>query len=289
MRSAPKQKATIDPVYARQQLLTAISSAPEPLSMTTLGTLPDIGAKLSGPKVKELLGEDMKRGDLFAWAVGKKACMWNRNPDDIAKQRLLDLSAKAVLTGIDLDKKAGKQSPPIGMRTLKAVRSRLQREGLLREVGAAPGSKAKRLIHAQHPEPYLEEEIARLLHSFGLMRSAEQIRNLLAPGTLAPPQTQETKADEDTIREVADKIFDAVNRIAFSPGTTVTFYRLRQQPELIDIPKAIFDRAALLLQSERKAHLSVHDHAAALPQEEQDLCVTDGLGHFYVSAYARGT
>jgi hypothetical protein len=67
----------------------------------------------------------------------------------------------------------------------------------------------------------------------------------------------------------------------------VTFYRLRQQPELAHIPKAIFDEAALLLQHEQKALLSLHDHAAALPAEERERFVTDGLGTYYVSIYAR--
>ena len=87
--------------------------------------------------------------------------------------------------------------------------------------------------------------------------------------------------------DAAEKIFAAMNRVAFAPGTTVTFYRLRQQGELADIPKPVFDRAALLLQKERRALLSIHDHAAALSPEEREGFVTDGLGKYYVSIYAR--
>jgi hypothetical protein len=107
---------------------------------------------------------------------------------------------------------------------------------------------------------------------------------LLAPGPATLPEPPH--ADE-TVQEVAAKIFDAMNRIAFSPGTTVTFYRLRQQPELAHVPKAIFDEAALLLQHDRKALLSLHDHASALPAEERERFVTDGLGTYYVSIYSR--
>ena len=81
-------------------------------------------------------------------------------------------------------------------------------------------------------------------------------------------------------------MFAAMNELAFAPGTTVTFYRLRQRPELASIPKEIFDKAALLLQQERRALLAVHDHAARLPKEQQDEFVTDGLGTYYVSIYA---
>ena len=97
----------------------------------------------------------------------------------------------------------------------------------------------------------------------------------------------EAAVEDQDVRDTAEKMFAAMNRIAFSPGTTVTFYRLRQQPELADIPKQIFDRAALLLASERRVLLSIHDHAAALPAEDRDALVTDGLGKFYVSIYAR--
>jgi hypothetical protein len=89
------------------------------------------------------------------------------------------------------------------------------------------------------------------------------------------------------VREVAEKMFAAMNRIAFAPGTTVTFYLLRQQPELAHIPKAIFDEAALLLQQARRALLMVHDFAAALPAGQQESFVSDGLGKFYVSICAR--
>jgi hypothetical protein len=135
-----------------------------------------------------------------------------------------------------------------------------------------------------HTEAYLETEIAHLLKSHGRERPTSRIQALLAP---EPEPSPEPAHPNDTVQEAAAKIFDAMNRIAFSPGTTVTFYRLRQQPELANIPKAIFDEAALLLQNERKALLSLHDHAPALSAEERERFVTDGLGTWYVSIYAR--
>ena len=136
-------------------------------------------------------------------------------------------------------------------------------------------------MNVQYPEPFLEQEIGRLLTEFGIERSTEQIRALFGPAQAKPPVEREPE-----IPEVAQRMFEAMNRIAFAPGTTVTFFRLRQQPELASVPKSVFDQAALLLQQERKALLAVHDHASRLPEAEQEQFVTDGLGNFYVSIYA---
>src|SRR5207237_5813293 len=139
--------------------------------------------------------------------------------------------------------------------------------------------------NVSHPELYLKIEIGRLLEDFGVKRSTERILALLA---LAEPQPQvsvQTAGTEPDLREIAETMLAAINRIASEPGTTVTFYRLRQQPALASVPKPTFDKAALLLRQERKAELAVHDHAARLPQSEQDELVTDGMGHYYVSIY----
>jgi hypothetical protein len=100
----------------------------------------------------------------------------------------------------------------------------------------------------------LTAEIARLLQSFGREHLTASVSALLSghDGHETRPQIKSSAADADiTVQEVAKKMFDAMNRIAFAPGTTVTFYRLRQQPELADVPKQIFDQAALFLERER--------------------------------------
>jgi len=196
-------------------------------------------------------------------------------PRTIARSRLLNLAKGEFLAATALVKRAAEDSPKISQAVLKAARTELVNERLLRVV-------AKLNVNSQHPQQYLVQEIGRLLAEFGVTRSKEQIQALLDPGQAKAPVTLEA----DTVPEVAEKMFEAMNRIAFAPGTTVTFYRLRQQPELASVPKAIFDQAALRLQQERRALLAVHDHASRLPQEEQDQFVTDGLGTFYVSIYA---
>jgi hypothetical protein len=119
----------------------------------------------------------------------------------------------------------------------------------------------------------LESQIDALLTAAGRPVNFELIRQLVdGPGE---------------VTGIADQIFAAMNRLAFSPGASVTFYRLRLQPELATIPKAEFDAACLLLEKQRRCLLMIHDHAAALPEAERARFVTDGLGAYYVSIYAR--
>ena len=196
----------------------------------------------------------------------------------------MEIAGGAILTSAEITKRAAKALPKIDTAVLARLRIALLKEGRLREVPAAPRSKSKRVINPEHLE-VLGPDLARFLESFGVTRPPERIRALLAADVPQPPEQAPAADQEGLIRDAAEKIFSAMNRIAFSPGTTVTFYRLRQQPELADIPKQIFDRAALLLQEERRALLSNHDRAAAFPAEERDRFVTDGLGKFYVSIY----
>jgi hypothetical protein len=283
------QKVRPQPVYppeTREAILKAIAEASEPILATALGSMPALGRKVPGTHVLSLLADNVKSGSVFQWGDSKKTAFWNRDPKDVARERILKIAGTEMLTRGELDKRAAKEAPNLKITLVRDVRGELLRQKRLREVPPAPGSTTKRLIDAERPETYLGAAIENLLKDFGLPRSPERIRALLAKD--APQSTREPgPAEEETVREVAEKIFDAMNRIAFAPGTTVTFYRLRQQAELADIPKRIFDQAALLLQSERRALLSIHDHAAALPPEERERFVTDGLGKFYVSIYAR--
>jgi hypothetical protein len=239
-----------------------------------------------------LLADDVNCAKLFQWGDTKQPAFWHRDPRIEARERILEIAATRVLTPGALTTKAGEPKPKLNLTIVRAVLKELIGSGLLREVPAAPRSTTKRLINAEHPE-ILEPEIARsietLLAKYGVTGSPDRIRALFVAD--APQSTHEpapgSAGDGESVRDVAEKIFAAMNRIAFAPGTTVTFYRLRQQAELADIPKHIFDRAALLLQKERKVLLSTHDHAAALSAEEREGFVTDGLGKFYVSIYAR--
>jgi hypothetical protein len=223
-----------------------------------------------------MLGKDLAPDGIFDWGSEKSPIYWHRERGVEARDRLSDISSRELLTKAQLAARAAKQPPKIGPTMVKPLL-----EGLINDHRLCLVPKTKRVMHT---EAYLSAEIAHLLKSFGRERPASRIQALLAPEPETSPEPART---DETVQEVAAKIFDAMNRIAFSPGTTVTFYRLRQQPELAHIPKAIFDEAALLLQHDRKALLSLHDHAPALPPEERERFVTDGLGTYYVSIYSR--
>ena len=277
----PKKRAsTLDPEQARSVLLHAVSQAAEPTSIPALASHPQLGSKLPASQVEHLLAPEIESGVLSLWRIAGKKALWNRHPASIARERLLQLSAEAALPGTVLEKQVATQGPVVPTAIIKNVRKQLVAEGLLRDVTSASNKKAKYLINTHRPEPFLISEIIAMLELHGVPQPLERIQSLFSQN--APPSGSETD-----VHDIAAKILEAMNRIAFAPGTTVTFYRLRQQPELARIPKDVFDRAALLLETERKALLSVHDHAAALPPDQQKDLVTDGLGKFYVSIYTR--
>jgi hypothetical protein len=263
----------VEPEAIRQ----ALQQAGKPLSSTALSKLLQ---QKSGKAFKPALDAEVRAGRIYPWGAD---LYWDRNPRTMARERLLNLAGAEILANASLNKRAASESPKIGPRVIPEVRKELVRENLLREVGPPRGSKskAKLNVNVRHPAPYLEQEMERLLAEFGVPRSRERIRALLA---LEPAEPEPSAEPE--VGEVAEKIFAAMNRIAFAPGTTVTFYRLRQQPELASLPKPVFDQAAFLLQHQRRALLAVHDHASRLPSAEQDQLVTDGLGTYYVSIYA---
>jgi hypothetical protein len=267
--------------------LKEIAAANEPVQAAKLGSLPELGRKVPGLQVRGLLEEDLAAGKIFLWGSSSKPAFWNESAENIARERLLKISADEVLTKAALGKRAASEAPKLKGALVKQVQKALLSESRLREVPAAAGSKSRRVLNTGAPEPYLEAEISGLLERFGMPRSAARIRTLLEAETSSRTRDAVPRSEEEGIGAVAETMFAAMNRLAFAPGTTVTFFRLRQEPELSHVPKRIFDQAALLLQAERRALLSVHDHAGALPKEEQDRFVTDGLGRFYVSIYAR--
>lgn len=248
---------------AKLSMLAAIREARQPATLAELAG--PVGLKPAD--AKKLLSE---MEGIFSWG----AAWWHKSSIDVARERVLEAAAE-VPTEAELARKAGIGKPELKPAQIKSAKESLLAEKLLYRIG-------KRIMDPPHAQDWLETEIAGILKAAHWDRPAAQIRALLsgAPPAQLPQST-------DTVEDTAEKIFTAMNRIAFSPGATVTFYRLRQQPELAGIPKKIFDEAALLLQKERKALLAVHDHASALAPEEREKFVTDGLGTYYVSIYSR--
>jgi hypothetical protein len=198
---------------------------------------------------------------------------------------LVDLAGRECLRKSVLTKRVAQAAPKISSKTVQViVRKLIAEKRFLAKENKTPNIPG--IIDINHPEPYLELKIDAVLKSAGTERSSVRIRSLLAPemDVPTPPPAAAVPAD---VCEVADQMFAVMNRIAFAPGTTATFYLLRQQPELAHILKAVFDGAALLLQQERWALLMVHDFAAALPADRKEAFVSDGLGKFYVSICAR--
>lgn len=282
MSPRTKRAPPVIPPETRPAILRLIREASEPVKAAALIKSAGLAKGITAKALQAFLDEDLGAGAIFNWGSNATPAYWRSDRQTQARERLLSIAAKELVTDKELIGRAAIGPPKLPAGAIKDARAKLASEQRLSLLTSPPGSKTKVVVDTQHPEPYLEAEIARLLQSFGRERPASRIRALISDEPAAEAQVATA-----TVQEVAEKMFDAMNRIAFSPGTTVTFYRLRQQPELAHVTKAVFDEAALLLQRERKALLSLHGHAPALPADEREKLVTDGLGTYYVSIYAR--
>jgi hypothetical protein len=261
----------------RQTILQAIDVADVPITAATLGKRPGIG---TGARVKSLLAEDVASGRVFNWG---KSAYWNLDPETVARQRVLEVVGRECLSLSDLKRSVCAATPKLTTQTVQsAIKKLIVEQRLLHK--ETKGSNVSGIIDLKHPEPYLQRKIAAVLKSVGIERSASRIAALLATEIESPAASA---SPSPNVHDVAEQIFVAMNRVAFAPGTTVTFHILRQQPEVAHIPKSIFDEAALLLQKERRALLNPHGYAGSISVQEKEQLVTDGLGNYYVSIYAR--
>lgn len=262
---------------ARQTILQAIDATDAPITAAALGKRPGIG---TGARVKLLLAEDVASGRVFNWG---KSAYWSLDPETVARQRVLEVVGRECVSISDLKRSVCRATPKPATQTVQsAIKKLISEQRLLPKETKA--SNVSGIIDLKCPEPYLQRKIAAVLKSVGIEPSANRIAALLAPEFESPAVSAALSPD---VRDVAEKIFVAMNRVAFAPGTTVTFHILRQHPELAHIPKKIFDEAALLLQQERRALLNPHGYAGSISAQEKEQLVTDGFGNYYVSIYAR--
>lgn len=274
MRQSKQQLPDSD---ARQSVLQAIEQSEAPVSAKVLAKLPGIG---NAARIDRLIKDDLDAGRIFGW--GSKV-YWRVDPTQTTRERFSAAVESEFLPKAKLISRVAQQEPKIRPALARSVLQEFLAAKRFQEM-PDPGSKTKGIVDPENPAPYLE----RVFSSLGVTRSVDSIRSFISSGDQPAAQTpvKPESRGSDTAA-LADRLFAALNRIAFSPGATVTFDRLRQQPELVDVPKSVFDQAALLLQQDRRALLSAHGYAARLPEEERERLVTDGFGNYYVSIYAR--
>jgi hypothetical protein len=281
-------------------IVQALVESPEPIPAAQLTRIPGLSQKVVATHLPQLLAEDLASGRLFYWG-GKAKLYWHRDPKSVAHERIMQALSDAaqpiaagallklpgvVLKAADLTKLLA-DDIAAGRLSYWGTKDKLYWSRNLQSVAR------DRLLELAARENLSKEELNSLAAAQSPKIEAPKIKAACEALikekhlVLKPAAMQTRPVATQTVNEVADKILDAMNRIAFAPGTTVTFYRLRQQPELAHLPKTLFDQAALLLQQERRALLTFHGHAASLPDAERDELVTDGLGTYYASIYSR--
>jgi len=275
---------------AHERIMAALADAPEPRTAPAL--VKQTQAPIKASDVPALLAEDLAAGRVFAWGA---KLYWTGDPQIIVRERVLQAIQNAAqpITAAALAKSLKRKSgeiPVLLAEDLAASRVfawgklywHRDAKSLLLDLAGRENLTTDGLIERAAGEAKVDAKMIGAVCK--ALVKEKQLIGVLKPASVQtlPPATL-----QENVEEVAEKIFEAMTKIAFAPGTTVTFYRLRQQPELAHIPKKIFDEAALLLQQNRRALLTVHGHATALPPSERDELVTDGLGTYYASIYER--
>src|SRR5580658_9457080 len=88
---APKKQrvSPLDPEEERKLVVQAIVGADAPVALASLGSIPELGRKVPGKQVRELIARDLTSGTVFQWGTGKTTSFWSRNPRALARQRIL--------------------------------------------------------------------------------------------------------------------------------------------------------------------------------------------------------
>jgi len=96
----------------------------------------------------------------------------------------------------------------------------------------------------------------------------------------------ETEWDWD---DVSQRLLAALPQVEprAAEGAPVSLTRLREWPGLKDLPKAVFDRAALELAVRGVVVLNRHDYPASLSDEERQKLVQDDRGCCYIGIALR--
>jgi len=244
----------------------ALERAPAPLS------LPQLYRQLTGPfkvppkKKPEFKSQLENDATIFAWP---KSRFWLRDPRAVAADAAVEIASSAPLSEKDLLKALKPKSFGFSGPPAKALIRALILERQLFE--DPPWGKNRKLTSTPpDPEPYrpaLDAEIRPILEKYAALGITPQaLVTELCNTQLASPVP----------------LLAALERIEPRKGLVVAISKLRHDPELQNIPKADFDRAAMELFAQR--HVYLHDHSAphTLSAAERDELIDDGKGNYYV-------
>src|SRR5207245_350247 len=120
-----------------EAILRELELAENPLTSAALSKR--LKKKMTGKAFKPTLDDEVRAGRIHSW--GDR--YWDRNPRDVARERLLRVTASELLTADPLNKRVAPESPKIKQNVVIDVRKELIRDGSLRKVAPPRGSKTK--------------------------------------------------------------------------------------------------------------------------------------------------
>lgn len=170
-----------------------------------------------------------------------------------------------------------------------------QRFGQTAQEALLPGRSAQSDATADTPATPTEPRPAQQASQPGQVGAQSQPFETVPPQAVAARSPAPSGAGEGppearwNLDAVAEQILAAMPKVhpRASEGALVSIRRLRTCPELLGVPKDVFDRAALTLAERQVVALHRHDYPSSLAPEERQQMVQDERGNCYVGIAMR--
>jgi len=258
---------------AREEILTAVRDAKEPVTFTKL-------AKQVGPEAfRTALESAVGTGQVYRWPDrGKSQYFWHASPEQMARGAILTAAATKAVSKADLSRRAiqDKKLPGFSPQRVQALISVLVGEKQLQEVPAFAGA-SKLLVRTGDSQAY-----------FNTARSfiKDKIRSAgFDPADFFTENSSPRDRLTTTQVDAAALILEAVRSLEPVKGVPVSTLRLRNY--VANLSKQEFDTAALELRKKQEVFLSEHVDAYNISQDEKNLLIDGQDGTYYVAIAIR--
>jgi hypothetical protein len=219
---------------------------------------------------------------MLVMAMNYSSAMKNssRDPEELARQIILDLLAQRPFTEVELQRALKSKLPDYTSAQQKELLANMVREQTLRQLPAFLGTRITRYsLEPPDPKEYIDDAIGRISKSLGI--PPEAILQTINATTPPPSEPPNNIRSEDLLARMVQI------KLAAAAGGLVPINELWKSLRSEGWDKASFDRTVLGLSEQYRVALQRHNFPASLSGEDRAELVADDLGNYYVGIALR--